>query len=550
VPTVATIVAVCGAFGILVSLTRRPLTALLLSAYLLAVILITSAVKQRYLETPLTLADLQFFFLEPLENLKLFVNYPMFAASIAALLLLGAGIIVAGLRLEPLRWPFAPLRPRHALLVSAVGATVVAIAVGSLAASHASHPGRADEGDAYAAFLALRRMEQADGLIERLNVFFENRDMLAILPPPRAQHRFPGAPAREPGVASTDRRPDILVVLEESTFDPALIAKCRFLACNSPMFRAPSGSLRTQEGPLVVHTTGGGTWLSEFAFLSGFDWRIFGRGGAYAPVSLAPRLTTSLPMYLRSLNYRTVVISAVDADFLRARSGYRDYGFDEFYAARELQLPADWYAVRDALVFAKALALVDRTSDRRPVFAYILTIRNHGPHGDRDVATPQPLRLIEQRLGRPLADYLGRLDDSTQDFAQLRRRWLQSDRPRVIGWFGDHQPEFVRGLIDTVADVNPERLTHNAAARHLGYLTYYQLSANFGGPLVTSSPDALDISFLGEELLSFAGLPLDAGSVAARDVASSCRGLLFDCADSELINSYFAYRIHDLRTVR
>jgi hypothetical protein len=108
----------------------------------------------------------------------------------------------------------------------------------------------------------------------------------------------------------------------------------------------------------------------------------------------------------------------------------------------------------------------------------------------------------------------------------------------------------VKSLIDTIADVNRTRLTRNAAADHLAYLTYYQLSANFGGPQVTTSSDALDISFLGEELLSFAGLPLDPGSVAARDVASACRGLLFDCADSELVNNYFAYRIHDLRTIR
>jgi len=551
----ATLIAGGCSFGILTALTRRPLTSLLLVLYLLGAVLLSSAVMQSFLGMPLTLADVQFFFRDPLDDLKLFLNYPALGASFLAVI--GGTLVVAflGLRFERARWPWSQavsLSSRAAI----VAALVSVLAVGYSAAPPMAHTGAADDRDAWSAFLALRRIELADHWAERLNVFFDNRDMLATIPPARAQSRFPGTP---PGTGTAPEnttpsdaagRPDILMVLEESTFDPQLIAKCRDAACDSPMFRAPANATRTWQSPLLVHTTGGGTWLTEFALLSGFDWRTFGRGGAYAPVSLAPRLLHSLPQYLRSLGYHTVVFSAVGADFLRARSAYRYYGFDEFYASQDLHLSDDWHAVRDGSVFDKALTILAAGKDPRPLFVFILTIRNHGPHGDTSGDLPPRVRRVERQLGRPLADYLSRLDDSARDIDALRRTWLAAPRPRVIGWFGDHQPEFAWDFIDTLADINPARLASNVGATQLRYLTYHQLSANFGTPGVTTSGEALDVPFLGSELLQFAGLPLDAGSQAAVEVAAPCHRILLDCPDHALVDDYVSYRIHDLQSVR
>ena len=550
-PSASTLIAIGGVFGILAALTRRPFTSALLCLYLLVSVLISSAVMQSFLGMPLTLADVQFFFLDPLDDLKLFLNYPALGLSFLTIIGGAVTLLFFGLRLERVRWPGPATPLAHSLrfAIPAVLLLLLGRAYGN--AAQPTHGGNVDDREAWSAFLAMRRLELANHWVERLNVFFDNRDMLATLPPPRPQTRFP-----EPGsvgTAATDtprELPDILMVLEESTFDPRLIARCRYAPCDSPMFRAPAGPWRTQQGPLLVHTTGGGTWLTEFAFLSGFDWRIFGRGGAYAPVSLAPRLEISLPKYLRSLGYHTVVFSGVGADFLRARSAYRYYGFDEFYAAQDLKLSDDWHAVRDSIIFDKALQLLAQRQDTRPLFVFILTIRNHGPHGEGREPLPRNVHLVELKLGRPLADYLSRLDDSAQDMAQLRRAWLGASRPRVIGWFGDHQPEFAWDYLNTMADVDRARFATNASAPHLRFLTYHQLSANFGEPNVSTSLAALDVPFLATELLEFSGVPLDAGMQAASAVAAQCDHLLLDCADRTLIDDYISYRVHDLHAVR
>ena len=101
-----------------------------------------------------------------------------------------------------------------------------------------------------------------------------------------------------------------------------------------------------------------------------------------------------------------------------------------------------------------------------------------------------------------------------------------------------------------MADMNVARLATNASAAQLRFLTYHQLSANFGVAGVITSPEALDVPFLGSELLSFAGLPLDAGAQAARSVAQRCHNLVLDCADHALIDDFLSYRIHDLQAVR
>jgi hypothetical protein len=550
-PSASTLIAIGGAFGILAALTRRPLTAALLCLYLVVSVLISSAVMQSFLGMPLTLADVQFFFLDPLDDLKLFLNYPALGVSFVTIIGGAIALLIAGLKFERIRWPGPATPLTHTLRYAATAVLLLLLGRAYGSAAQPAHVGTVDDRDAWSAFLAMRRLELADRWVERLNVFFDNRDMLATLPPPHPQSRFVEPEAPSPAETGPPRElPDILMVLEESTFDPRLIARCRFAACDSPMFRAPAGPWRTVQSPLLVHTTGGGTWLTEFAFLSGFDWRIFGRGGAYAPVSLAPRLETSLPKYLRSLGYHTVVFSGVGADFLRARSAYRYYGFDEFYAAQDLKLSDDWQQVRDTIVFSKALLALAQRHDAQPLFVFILTIRNHGPHGEGRDPLPRSVRQVEGKLGRPLADYLSRLDDSAQDMAQLRRLWLGSAHPRVIGWFGDHQPEFAWDYLNTMADVDSTRFATNVGASELRFLTYHQLSANFGEPGVSTSLAALDVPYLETELLEFSGVPLDAGMQAASAVSAQCHRLLLDCTDRPLINDYISYRIHDLHAVR
>ena len=520
--------------GLSLALTRRAWTAAGTTAYILAAILLASRVKQSHQGMAMTLGDVHFFVLHPVQNFGLFFTYPSILATAVALVAGAVAILIAGARFE---------RPRPRVLV---GVVLCAIAVAGFMATGSSQPA-SPHGDAYLTWLSLTEMQRPNGWIGRLNVFFENRDTDATLPPTRHQTRFKETPAA-PSFVEAGERPDILMVFEESTFDPTVTARCRFPECDSGMLHPLPAAVASQEGPLLTHTTGGGSWLTEFAFFSGLDWRAFGRGGRFAPISLAPRLRHSLPRTLRALGYRTIAIYPSEGEFLGAETAYRHYGFEEFHSAHELELPEEWFKVRDSLVFEKALAAATRPGDSRPVFVLAMTIRNHGPYRGDEKSIPEEFRAVGRKTSMPLADYLYRMQDSSRDYLQLAERWLNSSRPRVIGWFGDHQPEVAWGYLSKTADVNPSRLGFTPTTDQLQYITRYQLSSNRSG---TPVPDrVLDVSYLAAALLAFAGLPLDAGSAAALDVMERCHGLLLDCADRELIEDYLSYRIHDLNSVQ
>src|SRR5436190_19060119 len=76
-PSVSTIVSILVCFGVLLALTRRPLTALATTLYVLGFILLSSWVKLRHLGLALTMADVHFFLLRPVDNFKLFFQYPL-----------------------------------------------------------------------------------------------------------------------------------------------------------------------------------------------------------------------------------------------------------------------------------------------------------------------------------------------------------------------------------------------------------------------------------------------------------------------------------------
>jgi phosphoglycerol transferase MdoB-like AlkP superfamily enzyme len=113
-------------------------------------------------------------------------------------------------------------------------------------------------------------------------------------------------------------RPDIVVVLEESTFDPSTLLACDIPQCKNHSLIEPNAWTKAW-GPMISHVYGGGTALSEFDVLTGLNYGLFGLAGGYAPWSLAPRVRDSLPLQLKRLGYRTIAVYTVDGGYMNAR---------------------------------------------------------------------------------------------------------------------------------------------------------------------------------------------------------------------------------------
>jgi hypothetical protein len=180
-----------------------------------------------------------------------------------------------------------------------------------------------------------------------------------------------------------------------------------------------------------------------------------------------------------------------------------------------------------------------------------MTIRNHGPYRNDGNAIPEEYRHIAREMSVAMADYLYRMQDSSRDYLEIAGQWLNSERPRIIGWFGDHQPEVAWDFLTGSSDLNPERLGFTPTTDQLKYITRYQFSSNRPRPAPPKPTGrALDVSYLAADLLAFSGLPLDPESTAALDVMERCGGLMLDCGNRDLVKDYLSYRIHDLGSLK
>lgn len=337
--------------------------------------------------------------------------------------------------------------------------------------------------------------------------------------------------------AAAMTRPDLVAVLEESTLDPRSWADCTSPRCRFDLFGADAWT--RAHGLLRVHTYGGGTWTSEFAFLAGLPHTLFGPAGLYAPYNLAPRLHESLPRHLRALGYRTVAIYPMPRRFVRAAEAYRDYGFDEFHDAQELGL--QWETTDIELVDrVEAIHRRLRAEDDRPLFLMVLTMRQHGPHDQPLDALPPPWNeppapRLDARANRNIGTYLYRLQQSQQALAKLRDYLFAAGRPVVFAHFGDHHPSF-DGIEASLASALPPALADRA-----GTLTYYRIDSNIAGVAALQPGQPLDIAYLAGLVLDAAGLPRGSYFEANARLRERCAGRFQDCADKAVLASFHAY---------
>lgn len=276
-------------------------------------------------------------------------------------------------------------------------------------------------------------------------------------------------PPVEPG--ATRPRPNILVVLAESTFDPGQAFRLTG-RWDERLFRPNSTTNILAE--LRVNAIGGGTWISEFETIVGLDSRFFGYYGYYAHTAASPFITGSLATYLRTRGYRTLAFFPHARDLFGADKAYERYGFEEVLDARDLWNVTDHWVRDDRLIASTVRARLEADSGA-PFFAYVKLVENHWPHacdadpsavfetvfeGSSDYASNCALNVFLRRLVAT-ADAV---DTLRAHMVELERR---TGRPFVLLNFGDHQPH-----IFTSTWTDQFRTAKNP------YITYFHLESS------------------------------------------------------------------------
>ena len=339
-------------------------------------------------------------------------------------------------------------------------------------------------------------------------------------------------------------KPDIVVCLQESTLNPH---QFDFDAETIP----PFSMFNKQEdtafvSPLRVHTVGGATWKSEFAFLAGVPSTDFGALASGVFYSVVPHLQTGFIKNLREQGYFCVALSPFTKGNYNAKPAYDHFGFDLMLQPQDLGYPASisknlWHISSEEMMYYTKLILQKQHPSlenvQQPIFVYVLTMKEHGPYNTN---MPNHFNLASKRLGGKaiscLNDYIDRIASLNEAIEGLNDYLKARETPYVFGYFGDHQVAFDNQLPPKKGNfANPD------------YVTQFVVRTNRKTDFVQQQ-DFLDLAFVGGVLLDVAGLsPKDdfmRANIAMRQLS---QGKLEDSEDMDLVNSYRNYLYQDLK---
>lgn len=319
------------------------------------------------------------------------------------------------------------------------------------------------------------------------------------------------AAAYQPAVAlaAQEERPDILLILNESYYDPALVTDPQADAAYDAVYRELAQSGNALAGYTLVPDIGGGTNRSEYALLTSNAMELL--PGATPFNSLDLHESGSLASYLAELGYASIASHPATPGNYRRGVAWPALGFQQTYFETDFPDQARYgeriYYLTDEAAMAEFWEQYQAMPQDQPRFGYLLTIQNHGGWD----SNPPELALVHAGTdygdnGAVMNEYLSCLSLTDAALKQLTERLTElyeSEGRRVLlVMTGDHAPSFV----DAIAD--PALTEQEKAMRER--CTPFIVWANYPLEQTAVLPDGgvIDLCGLGPLVLEQAGLPL------------------------------------------
>ncbi|WP_165176553.1 LTA synthase family protein [Desulfovibrio sp. ZJ369] len=401
-------------YAIFVILLGRPWCAFVAVSAILITLTIVSNAKYKNLREPFIAQDYDYF-LDALRFPRLFLPFLglkkfCLAALFFALALLGF-------------WSEEPPASRFSLQSQLGGALLLLLSAATLL-------WRQRNQISLVAFDPKENL-QALGLLPSLWLY-----ALASRTLPHARSPFTAATA-----AATRPLPHLIAIQSESFFD----ARNLFAGIRSDVLQN-FDALRMEavcQGPLDVPAWGANTIRTEFSFLTGIAPQSLGvhRFNPYRAV-LRGWPVDALPLFLKSLGYRTICIHPYWGNFYGRTCVLPRLGFDAFLDIGTFQKALRTSAyISDIEVARKLLALLKESAD--PLFIFAITMENHGPlqlDHIPDMEIEKLYSTLPDKIYRELDTYLYHLKNVDTMLSMLHTTLNKLSLPVSLCFYGDHVP--------------------------------------------------------------------------------------------------------------
>jgi phosphoglycerol transferase MdoB-like AlkP superfamily enzyme len=248
-----------------------------------------------------------------------------------------------------------------------------------------------------------------------------------------------------PVVGTDDVKPDVIVILGETFWDPSNLKGVSFnreIAVNLRQY---------QSGTMISPAFGGGTANVEFEVLTGFSNFFFNT--SIMPYNVYFRRSTpSIVSAFKDNGYATVALHPNNGDFYNRNNVYKYIGFDEFRDIKSFD-PANEikgnYVSDDSLVDRIADTLKEKDA---PAFILGITMQNHDPYTSdiKNYGAAREIQVESDKLNDAekdvLANFAQGVHDEDKALGKLIEAAKKNDRPTLIYFYGDHLPRLGVGL--------------------------------------------------------------------------------------------------------
>lgn len=330
--------------------------------------------------------------------------------------------------------------------------------------------------------------------------FALNVPMAHVTAPPGYSEKAIAAIAKpEAPISMPQQKPDIIVVMSESFWDPTGLPNVKITPDPIPTVRG------LQSGHMFSPEFGGMTANIEFEALTGFSNAFLPAGSIpYQQYVRSP--IPSVATFLKSEGYETRAIHPGTSWFWNRTPVYKDFGFDDFKSEENLpNMEKRGPLASDASMTAEIIKEADATED--PFFFFAVSLQNHGPYEPHRYSDPthKIQASTSQWAQDSLLSFTEGASDADKGLQQLIDWANKRQRPTVIAFFGDHLPPLGPVYVETgflKEPVAPRRESPDQMLLH--HQTPLVVWSNKTGPV--KDMGAVSPAFLPYHILKTAGI--------------------------------------------
>ncbi|WP_334418163.1 MULTISPECIES: sulfatase-like hydrolase/transferase [unclassified Bradyrhizobium] len=436
-------------------------------------------------------------------------------------------LIMAGIVAVPLLWlvwRFDPFRVRRRLALIGLAASIASISAMSVA--WPEQPWEPFQGINHISSLARSGVVAVSRLA---STGWIDADPPANAPLLLAREAHAAGLSALPPDAACDadaKRPHIIMLLDESSFDVTSAPGIKVPAGYADYFKSSDGKQRT----MMAEATGGPTWYTEFNVLTGLSARSFGDLKFYVTRITAGRVTRGLPQALRNCGYKTFSLYPTYGNFLGARTFQKGAGVGHFVDMADMGVNQDMQP--DKFYFDQALKVFAREQpEKAPVFMFVYLTANHFPWTDVYRPDLTPPGWTPPGNTAEVDEYIRRQTMTANDYREFTER-LKRDYPDesfLVLRFGDHQPAISQKMLEP--GIDQATLAKRVMAADPRYFsTYYAIDGiNYEPRNLSSALETLDAAYIPLVLQEAASIPLDPTFAEQKNIMLRCKGAFYDC---------------------